>query len=180
MSQYINPANAITAARFLTIPPYLYCVDRGYYQWAVVLLIVCALFDVIDGKIAKLLGCTTAFGELFDAIADAVCYGIFFLALAVYGWVPRLAVGIIIGVGAYNVLLRVAYAKRAGRATNYRSWAMERVVGYGTYLIGAGLCQYEETFYFYALAVVMVLVVAHDTKRMLIDPIEPVEPVATP
>ena len=29
-----NPANAVTASRFLTLPPFLWAVDRGYPQWA--------------------------------------------------------------------------------------------------------------------------------------------------
>lgn len=171
MSQYINPANALTATRFLTIPPYIYYVDRGEYQWATVMLVVCAFLDVIDGKVAKLLHCTSAFGEVFDAVADAVCYGIFFLTLAVYRWLPLIPVTVILGVGALNIGLRGLYARRAGRAINYRSWAMERVVGYGTYLLGAGLIHYEVEFYSYAFAAVMVVVVAHDAKRMLLDPV---------
>lgn len=171
MSPIINPANAITASRYLTIPPYLYYVHTDQYQFAALMLTICVFCDVIDGKVAKLLGCTSAFGEVFDAITDAICYGVFFVTLAVYQWVPLIPVSIIIGVGALNVVMRAAYAKRAGRATNYRSWAMERAVGYGCFLIGSGLMQYEVEFYFWAFAAMMVLVLAHDTKRMLLDPI---------
>ena len=171
MNQYVNPANAMTASRFLTVPALIYCVHRGDYQYASVLMLICAMLDVFDGKVAKLLGCTSQFGEIFDAVADAVCYGAFFLTLAIYEWLPRLPVAIIVGAGLLNVVMRAAYARRAGKAVNYRSWAMERVVGYGCFLIGAGLCRYEVHFYSWAYVTVMVLVLLHDTKRMLIDPV---------
>jgi phosphatidylglycerophosphate synthase len=171
VNQYVNPANAMTASRFLTIPPLIYCVDQGLYQYASVLMLICAMLDVFDGKVAKLLNCTSQFGEVFDAVADAVCYGTFFITLAVYEWLPRAPVAIIVGVGALNIVMRAAYARRAGKAVNYRSWAMERVVGYGCFVIGAGLCRYEVHFYSWALCAVMVAVLAHDSKRMLVDPV---------
>ena len=171
MNQYVNPANAMTASRFLTIPPFIYCVDHGYYQWGSVVMLICALLDVLDGKVAKFFKCTSQFGEIFDAIADAVCYGTFFVVLLWYHWLPRLPVGIFLGASALNVVMRAVYARRAGRAINYRSWAMERVVGYACFLIGAGLTHYEVVYYSWALTGVAVVVVLHDGKRMLIDPV---------
>lgn len=161
----------MTASRFLTVPALIYCVDRGDYQYASVLMFICAFLDVFDGKVAKLFKCTSEFGEIFDAVADAVCYGTFFITLAIYEWLPRVPVIIIVGAGALNVVMRAMYARRAGKAVNYRSWAMERVVGYGALLIGAGLCRYEVTYYSWAFVFVMVLVLLHDTKRMLVDEI---------
>lgn len=171
MNQYVNPANAMTASRFLTVPAMIYFIDKGWYQYASVLMLVCAMLDVFDGKVAKLFNCTSEFGEIFDAVADAVCYGTFFITLAIYEWLPRLPVTIIVGAGAVNVVMRAMYARRAGKTVNYRSWAMERTVGYGCFLIGAGLCRYEVGYYSWALAIVMVTVLLHDSKRMLIDPV---------
>lgn len=171
MNTYVNPANAVTASRFLTIPPYLYCIDQGLYQWASMLVILCGVLDLADGKVAKLFNCTSGFGELFDAVADAVCYGLFLLALAYYGWVPWVPVAIILGLGAANSLMRGIYARRAGRATNYRSFAMERMVGFSAFLVGLGINRYETEFYYYSCAALMAIVVLHDSKRMLIDPV---------
>mgnify|MGYP006143813093 CR=1 FL=1 len=38
MASNLNPANAVTASRFLTLPPCLWAIDRGYYQIATLLL----------------------------------------------------------------------------------------------------------------------------------------------
>ena len=65
-----NPANAVTASRFLTLPPFFWAVDHGYHQWATLFMLICGLLDKADGAVAKLFDCRSAFGELFDAITD--------------------------------------------------------------------------------------------------------------
>lgn len=171
MNTYVNPANAVTASRFLTIPPFVYCIDNHLSQWATLTLIVCGLLDLADGAVAKLFNCRSGFGELFDAIADAICYGLFMLLLAYYRWIPWPPVAIIVVLGIINSGMRAIYAKRAGRATNYRSFAMERIVGFSAYLIGIGINNFEVDYFFYTCAALMVIVVLHDAKRMLIDPV---------
>jgi phosphatidylglycerophosphate synthase len=171
VSDYINPANAVTASRFLTLPPYIYFIDQGMYQWATLTVIVCGLLDLLDGKVAKWCGCTSGFGELFDAVADAVCYGVCLLVLAVYGWVPWQPVAAIAALGAINSIMRGIYARRAGRATNYRSFAMERIVAFSAYLIGIGINDFLVDYYYYTCVALMLIVVIHDSKRMLVDPV---------
>jgi len=39
-------------------------------------IIIAAIFDLLDGKIARLTGCTSEFGIEFDSIADVVSFGI--------------------------------------------------------------------------------------------------------
>ena len=171
MSDYINPANAVTASRFLTLPPFLYFVDNGMVQWATFTLIFCGLLDKLDGLAARVFDCASGFGEMLDAIGDAVCYTFFLVTLAIYGAAPWPAVAAILGAGAANTLMRAAYAKRAGRTTNYHSYAMERLVAFIAYLGAVALNDYEITFYFYACTALVVVVVLHDSKRMLWDPV---------
>ena len=78
---------------------------------------------------------------------------------------------LVIALGAANSGMRVLYAKRAGRATNYKSYAMERVVAYTGYLIGFATAGFEVTFFYWAFVPVMVVILAHDAKRMLVDPV---------
>ncbi len=171
MGSYINPANAITASRFFSLPPFLYFVDNGYYQWAGIVVIACAILDLVDGKVARMCGCTSGFGELFDAIADGICYGFFMIVSAVYGLVSVTAVGILVGLGLVNTILRGYYAKRAGRATNYRSYAMERMVGYVAFLSGYGVTGFFVDYYYWVGVVCMAIVLIHDVKRMVWDPV---------
>ena len=173
MSNYINPANAVTASRFLTLPPFIYFVSQGfgYYQWATVCVFICAVFDKVDGLVAKIFNCQSDFGAVLDAIADGVCYGVIVLTLAIYGWVPWVPVVIFLTFGVANIVFRFRYSLRVGKTVNFRSFAMERVVGFFAFLGGFATIRYEVDFYFYACAVFYVVVVIHDAKRMLLDPV---------
>ena len=53
MASNLNPANAVTASRFLTLPPFLWCVDHGYNQWATLFMILCGVLDLFDGAVAR-------------------------------------------------------------------------------------------------------------------------------
>jgi|RhiMetdeSRZDD1v2_1073273.scaffolds.fasta_scaffold1815811_1 phosphatidylglycerophosphate synthase len=173
MASNLNPANAITGARFLTLPPFLWAMENDRYQVAGLLVVLCAMLDLFDGAVARALKCTTPFGEVFDAIADGFCYGFFMIALLVYGWVPWLPVAIIVSMGFLNLGLRAVYARRAGRTVNYRSFAMERCVAFAAYLCGFGTTRFEVDFFYWAYTAVTAVVMVHDIKRMVIDPIEP-------
>ena len=172
MASNLNPANAVTAARFLTLPPFVWTIHRGYYQWAGALIIVCGLLDLLDGAVARLFDCITPFGAVFDAIADAACYGFFLVVLVAFGWVPWLPVSLILALGIANMALRAVYARRAGRTVNYRSFAMERCVAYAAYLGGFGIAGFEVDYFYWSFTAVMAVTMIHDAKRMVVDPIE--------
>jgi phosphatidylglycerophosphate synthase len=169
----INPANLVTASRFLTLPPLWWAVDRGYHQWATLFIFTCAVLDKVDGLMARLFDCKSAFGELFDAIADGICFGFGLILVTAYGWAPLGSVSVIVSLGVLNSVLRFVYMKRAGRATNYKSYAMERVVAFTAYQIGFATSQMEVAFFYWTFVPIMVVTVLYDAKRMLIDPIPP-------
>jgi phosphatidylglycerophosphate synthase len=136
------------------------------------------VLDKLDGLVAKLFDCRSAFGELFDAITDGVCYGVGLILVAAYGWAPIVPVVFVIGLGVVNTGLRGVYIKRAGRAVNYKSYAMERIVAYTGYLVGFATGGMEVSYFYWAFVPVMLVIVAHDAKRMLIDPLP--EPLPDP
>ena len=171
MPRIVNPANAVTAARYLILPPFVYYVDRGEPQLAMVALVVCGLFDKLDGLVAKLFDCKSELGAIFDAITDALCYGFCLVVVAAYGLAPPLAVILIIALGIYNIGARVLYGRRVQTATNFRSIAMERVVAFAAFLIGFALADYQVQYFFWSYTAVTAAVLAHDTKRMLFDPV---------
>ena len=173
-----NPANAVTASRFLTLPPLFWAVDNGHHQWATIFILICGLLDKLDGLVARIFNCRSAFGELFDAITDGICYGLGLILVAAYGWAPVVLVVFVLGLGAINTGLRFIYIRRAGRTVNYKSYAMERIVAYTGYLIGlatSGMGK-EVSLFYWAFVPLMIVTVLHDAKRMLIDPV----PVAGP
>ncbi|MDX2090122.1 MAG: CDP-alcohol phosphatidyltransferase family protein [Kofleriaceae bacterium] len=164
-----NPANAVTASRFLTLPPLVWAVDNGYHQWATLFILICGLLDKLDGLVAKIFDCRSVFGEVFDAITDGICYGFGLLLVAWYGWAPVAPVVMILVLGIANTVMRGIYSKRAGRAVNYKSYANERLVGYTGYLIGFATSGMEVPFFFWAYVPLMVVTILHDAKRMLVD-----------
>jgi phosphatidylglycerophosphate synthase len=166
-----NPANAVTASRYLTLPLLWWAVDNGYHQYATLFIVICGLLDKVDGLVAKVFHCQSAFGELFDAATDGVCYGFGLILMAAYGWAPVIPVVFVIGMGVLNGGLRGVYIRRAGRAVNYKSYAMERIVAYTGYLIGFATAGMEVTFFYWAFVPAMLVVVLHDAKRMLVDPV---------
>ena len=166
-----NPANAVTASRFLCLPPLWWAVAHDHRQLATLVIIICALLDKLDGLVARIFDCRSAFGELFDAITDGLCYGFALILVAAYDWAPAVPVGFVIGLGLLNTALRGVYIRRAGRPVNYKSYAMERVVGYTSYLIGFATGNMEKNLFYWAFVPLMVVIVLHDAKRMLIDPI---------
>ena len=110
-----NPANAVTASRFLTLPPLYWAVAHGEQQLSTLFILVCGLLDKLDGLAARVFNCRSQFGELFDAIADATCYGFALVLVAAFGWAPWIPVIAIIAMGAANTVMRVLYGKRLGR-----------------------------------------------------------------
>jgi phosphatidylglycerophosphate synthase len=166
-----NPANAVTASRFITLPFFYWAVMNDERQLATIFMLICGLLDKLDGLVAKLFNCRSAFGEVFDAITDGICYGFALVLVAAHGWAPWFPVACILGIGTANTLMRFAYAKRAGRVANYKSYANERLVGYTAYLIGFATGGMEVSFFYWAYVPLMFVTIAYDAKRMLVDPV---------
>lgn len=171
-----NPANAVTASRFLILPALWWAIENDYRQYATLFILLCGLLDKLDGLVAKIFDCRSVFGEIFDAITDGICYGTGLILVAAYGWAPVIPVICVIGLGLLNTLLRFVYSARAGRALNYKSYAMERIVAYTGYLIGFATGGMMVQLFYWAFVPMMVVVVLHDAKRMLIDPPPPAAP----
>lgn len=164
-----NPANAVTASRFLLLPPFVWAVDSGYPQWATLFMFTCGILDKLDGLVAKIFDCRSVFGEVFDAITDGICYGFAIVVVVAYGWAPIVPALGVVGLGTANTALRFVYAKRAGRAVNYKSHAMERVVGFIAFLIGFATGPMEVHYYYWGFLPIFTVVVLHDARRMLLD-----------
>jgi CDP-diacylglycerol--serine O-phosphatidyltransferase len=58
---------------------------KGDYQIAAWFILVAAIFDVLDGKVARLTGTTSQFGVEYDSLADLAAFGVA-PGLLMYAW----------------------------------------------------------------------------------------------
>lgn len=56
---------------------------QGSYYIACLILILGAIFDSVDGRVARMMGTQSSFGEQFDSLSDAISFG-FAPAMLVY------------------------------------------------------------------------------------------------
>jgi CDP-diacylglycerol--serine O-phosphatidyltransferase len=70
---------------------------RGQFERASILILIAILADVLDGRIARLTGTASAFGEAYDSLADVVSFGVAPAVLA-FHWglsgVPRVGMAV--------------------------------------------------------------------------------------
>jgi CDP-diacylglycerol--serine O-phosphatidyltransferase len=52
-----------------------YEISRQYYQYAILLIFGSCLFDLLDGRLARLGGQDSPFGQEFDSLADIISFG---------------------------------------------------------------------------------------------------------
>jgi len=49
---------------------------QGQFRLAVIAIIVAAIFDALDGRVARRLGVTSQFGAELDSLSDFLCFGV--------------------------------------------------------------------------------------------------------
>jgi CDP-diacylglycerol--serine O-phosphatidyltransferase len=124
------PSAMTVAAICLGLTAVKYAQDRSLSiesraTWAMALLVLAAVLDALDGRVARVLKATSRMGEEIDSLADAVNFGVVpaFIVYAILlsglprvGWLVVLlyAVCIVLRLARFNALLDVdqpAYAK---------------------------------------------------------------------
>ena len=78
--------NALSFARMAALPPVLYLLRRGDPQserWALVILLLAGVTDLLDGWLARRRGSVSASGKVVDPLADKILIGglVIYLAL---------------------------------------------------------------------------------------------------
>lgn len=63
-------------------------VFQEHYLYGAIAILLAAIFDVLDGKVARLAGATSKFGIQYDSLADLVSFGIAPAVLA-FSWALR-------------------------------------------------------------------------------------------
>lgn len=81
---YILPNLLTTASLFSGFLGIMWAID-GRFESTALAILVSALFDGLDGKVARLTGTASEFGVQFDSLADLVAFGVT-PAVMVYLW----------------------------------------------------------------------------------------------
>ncbi|MBI1878056.1 MAG: CDP-alcohol phosphatidyltransferase family protein [Chloroflexi bacterium] len=76
--------NVVTVVGFLLMRGVAVVLAQGYLFWGGILIIAVALFDAIDGTLARMMGRTSRFGAFLDSTLDRYSEAIIFLGLFIY------------------------------------------------------------------------------------------------
>jgi CDP-diacylglycerol---glycerol-3-phosphate 3-phosphatidyltransferase len=124
---YRQTPNLITSSRILVVPIVIWLILNEWDSYigrgvAIVLLVVAASTDGIDGAIARKRDLVTNLGKILDPIADKALLSGALIALSIQGAVPWLATGLILfrelGVTLYRLVVvkkRVIAATGGGK-----------------------------------------------------------------
>ncbi|NUT94977.1 MAG: phosphatidylserine synthase, partial [Saccharothrix sp.] len=107
--------NAITVLAMCAGLSAVYFAINGFYGAAIASIAMAAVFDGLDGRIARLLDATSKMGAELDSLADAISFGVA-PALVIFvwrfdtsreGWVVALifAVCMVLRLARFNTLL---------------------------------------------------------------------------
>ena len=109
----ISP-NGITVIGFLLMVGVGLVLSQGYLRLAGVLLIVAALFDALDGALARLQDRVTPFGAFFDSTMDRYAEAAVFLGVLVYFLKQGASTEVILTYIAIIGSLMVSYTRARG------------------------------------------------------------------
>ena len=105
--------NALSAARLLGVPVFLWAILSERDGLALVLLFLAGLTDYLDGKIARKYGLVSRVGQLLDPVADRLYIASTLLGLAWREIIPWWLVGVLFARELFMVVV-VLIAKRHG------------------------------------------------------------------
>jgi cardiolipin synthase len=85
----LNVPNALTLARIVAVPLFLVLLSNERWFDALIVLVAAAITDALDGAIARLTNTKTTLGAYLDPLADKLLLLSAFIALALFGEMPR-------------------------------------------------------------------------------------------
>jgi cardiolipin synthase (CMP-forming) len=84
-----NVPNSLTMLRIVLIPILITTIIYGQYFYALLLFVIAALTDLLDGLFARLTDQKTVLGTFLDPLADKFLLVSSFILFSIYGWIPK-------------------------------------------------------------------------------------------
>lgn len=118
----------ISAAALLVYAGRNYCHDLSYLGWAGAIILFSGLFDMMDGRVARVGNMSSTFGALFDSVVDryselVTLFGIFFwILLSGYAWGALITFIALIG----SIMVSYVRARAEGLGIECKVGLMQR------------------------------------------------------
>jgi len=93
---YKEVPNLLSLIRILLIIPIIYFILISEYKFALIVFVISALTDLLDGWLARHLNCESAMGAILDPLADKILLMSVFFSLCYLGFIPILLALIVI------------------------------------------------------------------------------------
>jgi cardiolipin synthase len=92
----INLPNSLTVLRILLVPVFVGLLLYGHYDIALIILLIAALTDILDGMVARMTNQQTRLGEYLDPLADKLLLMSAIVTLSVLHFIPIWAVIVVV------------------------------------------------------------------------------------
>jgi CDP-diacylglycerol--glycerol-3-phosphate 3-phosphatidyltransferase len=145
--------NIITVIGFVLMVGVAVVLARGHLFWGGILIMGVALFDAIDGTLARMMGRTSRFGAFLDSTLDRFSEAVIFLGLFIYfsGRGQNLELYLIYATVVGSLMVSYARARAEGIGVQLREGLftrLERVL-----LLIVGLLTSQMTVVLWLLAI---------------------------
>ena len=133
-NQILTIPNLLSLIRLLLIPVILWLyIGLKSNTWAITVIILSGLTDVVDGFIARRFHMISDFGKILDPVADKLTQGALILCLTVtYDWMKWLVILFALKECAMGIMGYLAIRKEEGVNSSRWHGKLNTVVLYGT------------------------------------------------
>lgn len=134
-----NWGNLFTALRLVLAPLAMWllmCQELWLAATSVVVVIVIALTDGLDGYFARKFNPNSTFGEIFDITADIIANQLMLFALVLTGWVPTWIFVLVLMRETTITQWRVFLAVKTGKFEKAKGWGKLKTASQFATIIG--------------------------------------------
>ena len=141
-STLLRLANLLTLLRLFLIPPFIFCFQADMMFPALIIFLVAAVTDNLDGRIARKQG-ETSFGKFMDPLADKLLIGAALICFALFkhldgGLIAMWMVIVIMGREILVTVLRVVFIAKYRQVVSASQWGKYKMTSQ-LIVIGMGL-----------------------------------------